>query len=122
MSEEIIKILDNLGEKFGMTVDWTSENIIPYLEELCQRATNWLIGEATVALVCATIAFILFLMLFICMWKSWQDDEEAIIGAVVIGGCTMIPCLVIMIVNILQIVKCCTCPELALLPLIKGLI
>ena len=34
MSEEVIKILDNLGEKFGVAIDWTSENIAPYLTKL----------------------------------------------------------------------------------------
>ena len=34
MSEEIIKVLDALAEKFGVAVDWTSANVIPYLEQL----------------------------------------------------------------------------------------
>lgn len=36
-SQEIINILNYLCQKFGIVIDWTSENIIPYLEELCSR-------------------------------------------------------------------------------------
>lgn len=34
MSQEIIKVLDNLCEKFGIAIDWTSQNVKPYLQEL----------------------------------------------------------------------------------------
>lgn len=30
MSEEIIKVLDNLAERFGVAVDWTSTNVSHY--------------------------------------------------------------------------------------------
>lgn len=30
MSEEVIKILDALAEKFGLAIDWTSANVLPY--------------------------------------------------------------------------------------------
>ena len=36
-SQEIINVLDYLYSKFGITIDWTSENVMPYLEELCGR-------------------------------------------------------------------------------------
>lgn len=31
MSDEIIKILDDLGQRFGVVIDWSSENVMPYL-------------------------------------------------------------------------------------------
>lgn len=37
MSEEIIKILDDLGKRLGIAIDWSNQNIIPYLEELIGR-------------------------------------------------------------------------------------
>ena len=32
MSNEIIKVLDALSDKLGIAVDWTSENVLPYLQ------------------------------------------------------------------------------------------
>ena len=37
MSEEIIKALDDLGDRFGIAIDWTSENVLPYLQNLMDR-------------------------------------------------------------------------------------
>ena len=37
LSKEIIEILDYLGRKFGIAIDWTSENVVPYIEDLCAR-------------------------------------------------------------------------------------
>lgn len=34
MSEEIIKVIDELGKRFGIVIDWSNQNIIPYLQEL----------------------------------------------------------------------------------------
>ena len=34
MSEEIIKVLDELGKRFGIALDWSNQNIMPYLQEL----------------------------------------------------------------------------------------
>lgn len=32
MSVEVIKVLDALVEKFGIAIDWTSANVLPYLQ------------------------------------------------------------------------------------------
>lgn len=37
MSEEIIKILDHIGSKFGVAIDWTDKNVMPYLQELADK-------------------------------------------------------------------------------------
>ena len=34
MSEEVIKIFDYIGEKLGVAIDYTQDNIYPYLEDL----------------------------------------------------------------------------------------
>ena len=31
MSTEIIKILDAICDKFGLVIDWTSQNVTPYM-------------------------------------------------------------------------------------------
>ena len=55
MSEEIIKVLDVLAEKFGLAVDWTSENVIPYLEQLCGKYVNYEIATSVVWLLLGII-------------------------------------------------------------------
>ena len=55
MSEEIIKVLDALAEKFGLAVDWTSANVIPYLEQLCGKYVNYEIVTSVVWLILGII-------------------------------------------------------------------
>ena len=40
-SEEVIAILDNVCAKFGVAVDWTSENVVPYLTELAGKCVKY---------------------------------------------------------------------------------
>lgn len=40
-SSEIINVLDYLCGKFGIAIDWTSDNVMPYLEDLCSRYINY---------------------------------------------------------------------------------
>lgn len=37
VSEQIISVLDALCEKFGIAINWTEENVIPYVEILCKN-------------------------------------------------------------------------------------
>ena len=34
VSEQVIKVLDAVCDKFGIVIDWTSNNVIPYIQEL----------------------------------------------------------------------------------------
>ena len=36
-SDEFIKVIDALGKKIGIVIDWTSENIMPYIVDLFER-------------------------------------------------------------------------------------
>jgi len=37
VSDQIIKVLDKIAEQFGMAIDWTKENIVPYIQDLVSR-------------------------------------------------------------------------------------
>lgn len=52
-SSELIKILDDLGRRFGIVIDWSSENIIPYLQELVGRFIKWEITTSSIWIVFA---------------------------------------------------------------------
>ena len=41
MSDEIIKILDDLGQRFGIAIDWSAQNVMPYLKDLMSRFINY---------------------------------------------------------------------------------
>ena len=43
MNNEIIKVLDHLCDKFGIAIDWSSNNVMPYLQDLMVRITKYAI-------------------------------------------------------------------------------
>ena len=46
VSSEIIEVLDYLGEKFGIAIDWTSNNVLPYLQALVDKFIKWEISTS----------------------------------------------------------------------------
>lgn len=58
MSQEIIKVLDEFGKRFGMVIDWTSENVIPYLEYLGGRYVNWQLVSNLIWMTLCLVAII----------------------------------------------------------------
>ena len=67
MSQEIIKVLDNLAQKFGVAIDWTSQNILPYLQDLMSRYISL---QNAYAVTWIVISAIILIISFIIMFKS----------------------------------------------------
>ena len=55
MSDEVIKILDALAEKFGIVIDWTSQNVLSYLQQLCDKYVTYEIATSIMWLVIGVI-------------------------------------------------------------------
>ena len=64
MSEEIIKVLDNLGEKFGIVIDWTSQNIMPYIQELMNRFRSYFITSCVIWLILELVLLVISIVIF----------------------------------------------------------
>lgn len=63
LSNEIIQILEYLGSKIGVTLDWTSENVVPYAEQLVQNFVKWEFSTSLAWIIialCASIAMFIF--------------------------------------------------------------
>lgn len=71
MANEIIKVLDNLGEKFGIAVDWSSANVVPYLQDLMTRIVKY----ETCTSVAWIVLFILGILILFAMRKFTKDIE-----------------------------------------------
>ena len=63
MSEEIIKVLDDLAKRAGIAIDWTSENVIPYLIELGSKLVKYELWMSILLLVLGALA--LFVSFFV---------------------------------------------------------
>lgn len=122
MSEEIIKVLDELGKRFGIVIDWSNQNIIPYLQELLKRficyrnitACVWII--VSIAMTISGVVMFKFLN----KWKKSDnynkdycsnDDLLADLGYI-FSICIIALGIGLIIGNMLGIVKNVCMPEM----------
>lgn len=130
LSDEIIKVLDALAEKFGIVINWTSQNIIPYLEQLCGKYTNYEIATSVVWLIfgigCLILGRTLFKTMKYCCGKSDGMDMEngyscGCIFAAIGCGISIVVGLIVVICQSLDIVTCLTFPEKIILDELKSI-
>ena len=69
VSKEIIEVLDYIGEKIGVTIDWTSDNVIPYVKELCEKFIAWEISTSYAWITIASCMFVLSLIGAIVVYR-----------------------------------------------------
>ena len=137
-SDQIIEVLDYLGEKLGISIDWTSENILPYIQTLCGKYINWEIATSIVWLIVGIVFIILSVICFkyfikyAKQYEQYKEDRDkynkyydsddyayiyliAFIGCLVIGICVSGH-------QIFDIIKCIYLPELQIYEYINTLI
>ena len=128
VSDEIIKVLDALAEKFGLVIDWTSQNVIPYLEQLCGKYVNYEIATSVVWLLFGIICF------FIGKWATkktkycWNkhceiektnDWDCVAIVTGMLAGIAIIISVCVCMQQVFDIVTCLTFPEKIILEELK---
>lgn len=134
MSAQIIEVLNNICEKFGIAVDWTSKNIQPYLKELMTKCINYKLATDIVWLVVGIVLLIIGGVLLRFAFnnnrkyheiKDYYErmysnlDETA--GFQFMSGCI---CLVIAVVLTLyftiNLITCVTFPEKIILDMVRS--
>lgn len=136
VSEQIIQVLDALGEKIGIAVDWTSQNVVPVAQQICERYIRyetvmsilWIVLELGViaGLVFGGIKLFKFLIeakqkpSYENNWCIWADVSMVFtaIGVAVLG----ILSIVDIVINIETLCKCLLLPELHLFEELSGLL
>lgn len=122
MSEEIIKVLDNLGQKFGIAIDWTSQNVMPYLQGLMNRFINLQNAKAIIWIVILSILVIATIILMIIGIKlgKKEKDGEITFFAVFIGIVVLTFLVIPLLCNIFGLMQNIYTPELTLLEYITN--
>lgn len=119
MSEEVIKILDALAEKFGLAIDWTSANVLPYLQQLCGKYITYEIATSVVWILIGIC--LLFVGKYVIekakkCWKKYEEDtySDCDVGTIMLGilaGCVIIGGIAVILCQTFDIVTCITFPE-----------
>ena len=131
MSQEIIKVLDNLAQKFGIAIDWTSQNILPYLQDLMSRYISLQNAYAVTWIVISTIILIIS---FIIMFKSINkikkdskqikfydvlDDSPSAFWGIICSSFFILIFLIVILCNIFGLFQNIFTPEITILEYLK---
>ena len=133
VSEQIIQIIDALCEKFGIAVDWTSKNIIPYMETLCGKLITY---EISTSIVWMTIMILSSIGSIIAAKKlaptfakglkeqsTWDDDWTMLTGiAIFLFAALNVATIIVTIVQVMDIIKCITFPEMYIFEYVSALL
>lgn len=76
ISDEIIKVINELCNKFGIAIDWTSQNVTPYLNDLMSRYIKYDIATCVLAIILG----VLFILIAIFSFKEWKKEEYKLYG------------------------------------------
>nr|DAF14859.1 MAG TPA: hypothetical protein [Caudoviricetes sp.] len=131
MSEEIIKVLDELGKKFGVVINWSNQNIIPYLQELLKRFICYRNITACICIIISiamTISGVVMIR-FLNKWRKSEnydsdyniDNELLAILGYIFSICIIATGIGLMIGNIFGIVKNICMPEMVVYEYIKNI-
>ncbi|MDO0132386.1 hypothetical protein KLN18_14995 [Clostridioides difficile] len=107
-SEQIIKILDNLSDKVGMTIDWSNTNVISYLQALTNRYINYEVVTSIFWIIIGVIVIILGALL---IYLNRKLDEDDFLIFVYVGLLIIIPSIVFIIIQSIDIITAKTFPE-----------
>lgn len=78
MSNEIIKVLDNLAERFGVAIDWTAQNVMPYLQDLYGRIIDYRIMQLSIMYIISILGLIISLALFVKNYRDYNTVSKNI--------------------------------------------
>ena len=119
-SSQFIEVLDALCEKFGIVIDWTSQNVVPYLTDLAARIITYEISTSAVWITIAAILFLIAWKMTKNMCKADRLDYEWVLGwitRIIIG----IICFVVIGFEVFDIIEALVLPEKILYVFITGL-
>ena len=106
VSDEIIKVLEYMCDKVGVTIDWTSNNVLPYVQQLGEKFIRWEIGTSISWIVISIISVVVAFL--IVKFADMDGLENLIFATVIILATIIIGC------QIFDIIKCYTFPEKAI--------
>ena len=107
-SDQFIKIMDAIADKLGIVIDWTSKNVIPYMENLLERFIKY---ETYTSIVWLVLGAIILLLCIIALIAAFKEDVEIGEVASLILSIPILVGIAMVINQTIDIVEVNTIPE-----------
>lgn len=127
-SSEIITLIDELAARFGIVIDWTAENIMPYLIDLGTRFVTFMTWRSVlgIVLMVSMLLFSIFILRKGIKMSIAGKNEDICVTILSIGVIATIFCIILNLVVvpsfINQILECKFLPEKIILDYLKGIL
>lgn len=113
VSEQIIEVMDALCEKLGIAVKWTYDTVTPVIQDITSKYIRWEISTSVLWIIVSIIGVICAILVIRWLYKNLYGTTFAELTCVCIVV-AIVGCFVGILVNVLDIIKCITFPELQL--------
>lgn len=134
MSAQIIEVLNDICDKFGIAVDWTSKNIQPYLKELMTKCVNYKLATDIVWLV---VGIVLLIIGGVLMRFAFNNNrkyheikdyyermhsslDETVAAQIIFGGICLGIAVILTLYFTINLVTCVTFPEKVILDMVRS--
>lgn len=127
-SNEIIKILDDLGKRIGFAIDWSNKNVMPYLEELMRRFITWEIATSIIWIILGVVMTSIGGAFARHIWKNRDsydylgDPDEGITWLFILCLALLVAGIPVVITQCFDICRAVYLPEMTIYQYIDGLI
>lgn len=127
VSNQIIAVLDAICEKFGIVIDWTASNIMPYLQDLGKRIVSYEIATSVAWIVLQVVIVVLAFHIRNKKVKPIAEsdgDDYSLSGYTVVCAIITVIAFIVICVQAVDIVRAFTIPEITIYyfakPFLKG--
>ena len=110
MGNEVIKVLNHLGDQFGVAIDWSSANVMPYLNDLMSRMIKYGIYINIYHIIYAIFITAVFIIVTLVLYKiackmilRSEENEEHVNSAKVLSTAFAISLVTTVIVTLIEI-------------------
>lgn len=123
MSQETIKILDDLARRFGIIIDCNNQNVISYFQDFMQRFIRYKLIINSVGLSFSIIWIVAFILIFVKQKNISRllSNESIEITFYIIVSVISVLVIIMLFECSIDIVKCLTIPEKLIVEMIKNM-
>ena len=119
ISEQIINVVDDLCEKVGIVIDWTSDTVVPILQNLCSKFITFEIWTSVFWIIFwVFLAGISWVLCFPCAKKAKKYEFDPCYGwswvgvaMIIVTIVSSIVAIIILPIQIYDIIEAITFPE-----------
>ena len=120
VSDQIVAVLDDLCKRFGVVIDWSQENVIPYAQELAGKYIKYEIGTSVAW--CVLIGVVLIVVVAIMKFAYKESIKELEVVMTVITVVIAIILILVVGKQTFDIIECCAIPEKTIVEAISTLL